>query len=97
LIRIPKSLHNPKYKSEREAFAMRLKLAQRSSDYPPRIPHPDLSSVDNSVDTAESIADSITLLRDENDRLRKMAAMLSGEADSIRQSLSPAQSTALLV
>jgi hypothetical protein len=76
---------------------MRLKLTQRSSDYLPRIPHPDLSSVDNPVDTAESIADSITLLRDENDRLRKMAAMLSVEADSIRQSLSPTQSTALLV
>lgn len=76
---------------------MRLKLTQGSSDYPPQISYPDLGSVDNSVDTAESIADSITLLRNENDRLRKMAAMLSVEADSIRQSLSPTQSTALLV
>ncbi|GAB1715484.1 MAG: hypothetical protein NTAFB05_05260 [Nitrobacter sp.] len=75
---------------------MRLKLTQRSSNELPQIPHLDLDSV-NAVDTAESIADTITLLRDENDRLRKMAAMLSVEADGIRQSLSPTRSTALLV
>jgi hypothetical protein len=76
---------------------MRLKLTQPSSDYPPQISHPDFGSVEDSLDSAESIADSITMLRNENDRLRKMAAMLSVEADSIRQSLSPTRSTALLV
>ncbi|WP_439924305.1 hypothetical protein [Nitrobacter sp. JJSN] len=76
---------------------MRLKLAQSPSDYPPQIQHQDLSSFEDLPDSAESIADSIVLLRDENDRLRKMVASLSGEAENIRQSLSPTKSTSLLV
>jgi hypothetical protein len=75
---------------------MRLKFTQRPSDFPPQFQHPDLSSVENVPDSAESIADSIMLLRDENDRLRKMAASLSMEAENIRRSLSPTKSTALL-
>jgi hypothetical protein len=39
---------------------------------------------------AESIADSIVLLREENDRLRSMAVSLSMETEEIRRSLSPA-------
>ncbi|OJU25279.1 MAG: hypothetical protein BGN91_00775 [Nitrobacter sp. 62-13] len=76
---------------------MSLKLTQHPSAYSPQIPHPDWNGFENLPDTAESIADSITLLRDENDRLRKMAASLSVEAENIRQSLSPTKSTALLV
>lgn len=76
---------------------MRLKLAQRPSDYPPQIQHQDLSSFADLPDSVESIADSIVLLRDENDRLRKMVASLSVEAENIRQSLSPTKSTGLLV
>jgi hypothetical protein len=60
---------------------MRLKLTQRPSDYQPQIQRPDLSS-------AKNIADSIALLRDENERLRKMAASLSMETEDIRRSLS---------
>jgi hypothetical protein len=63
---------------------MRLKFTQRPSDYPPKIQHLDSSRVENVSDSPESIADSILLLRDENDRLRKMAASLSVEAENIR-------------
>jgi len=76
---------------------MSLKLTQHPSDYSPQILHPDWSGFESLPDTAESIADTITLLRNENDRLRKMAASLSVEAENIRQSLSPTKSTALLV
>jgi hypothetical protein len=63
------------------------KLTQRPSDYQPQIQHLDLSN-------AKTIADSIALLRDENDRLRKMAASLSMETEDIRRSLSPTASIA---
>jgi hypothetical protein len=76
---------------------MRPKFTHRPSDYPLQFRHPDLSSFEDVPDSPESIADSITLLRDENDRLRKMAASLSVEAENIRRSLSPTKSTALLV
>jgi hypothetical protein len=56
-----------------------------------------LSNVEDSPDTVENLADSIVLLRDENDRLRKMAASLNVEAENIRQSLSPTKANALLV
>jgi hypothetical protein len=75
---------------------MRLKLTQCSSDYAPQIQQADLSSVENIPDSPESIADTIVLLRDENDRLRKMAASLSVEAENIRRSLSSSKTTALL-
>ncbi len=75
-----------KCKDKRGAFAMRLKFTQRPSDYPPQIRHLDLSD-------AEDIADSIALLRDENDKLRKIAASLSVETENIRRSLAPAKST----
>jgi uncharacterized small protein (DUF1192 family) len=45
----------------------------------------DLSSVEN-------IADSIALLRDENDRLRRMAALLSAQTEHMRRSLLPTKS-----
>ena len=76
---------------------MRLKLEKCPSDYPPQIRHQDLSNIEDSPDSVEDIADSIVLLRDENDKLRKMAASLSVEAEDIRQSLSPSKSDALLV
>ena len=76
---------------------MRLKFTQHPSDYLPQIQHADLSDIEDAPDSVDSIADSITLLKDENDRLRKMAASLSGEAEDIRRSLSPAKSTILLV
>ena len=76
---------------------MRLKLEQRPSAYPPQIQHQDLSNVEDSPDTVENLADSIVLLRDENDRSRKMAASLNVEAENIRQSLSPTKANALLV
>lgn len=56
-----------------------------------------MSSTEDAPECVDSIADSITLLKDENDRLRKMAASLSVEAEDIRRSLSPAKSTILLV
>jgi hypothetical protein len=62
---------------------MRLKCTQRPSAPPP---HLDSGSV-------ESIADSILLLKDENDRLRKIAESLSVETENIQRSLSPAKST----
>jgi 2-keto-3-deoxy-L-rhamnonate aldolase RhmA len=64
---------------------MRVRLTQGPSDNQAQIQHLDLSS-------AEDIADSIALLREENDRLRKMAASLSMETEDIRRSLSPAAS-----
>jgi hypothetical protein len=75
---------------------MRLKFTQHVSDYLPQIGHPDLRSVEDIPDSVDSIADSIILLKDENDRLRKMAASLSVEAEDIRRSLSPTKSTTLL-
>jgi hypothetical protein len=44
------------------------------------------------LSSAENIADSIVLLREENDRLRNMAAALRKETEEIRRSLSPAAS-----
>ena len=75
---------------------MRLKFKQHVSDYLPQIQHADLSSVEDIPDSVDSIADSIILLKNENDRLRKMAASLSVEAEDIRRSLSPTKSTTLL-
>jgi uncharacterized small protein (DUF1192 family) len=63
-----------------------MKFKRPPSDCQPQIRHLDLSSVEN-------IADSIALLRDENDRLRRMAALLSAETEYIRRSLSPSGST----
>lgn len=79
------------------AFAMSPKLTQPPSDYSPQIPLQDWSSFKKLPDTAESIVDSIMLLRDENDRLRRMAASLSVEAEDIRQSLSSTKSIGLPV
>lgn len=62
---------------------MRVRLTQGPSGDQAQIQHLDLSS-------AENIADSIALLREENDRLRKMAVSLSMETEDIRRSLSPA-------
>jgi hypothetical protein len=59
---------------------MRLKSTQRSYTYSPQIQHRDLRG-------AENITDSILLLRNENDRLREMAASLSMEAENIRRFL----------
>ncbi|TYO62052.1 hypothetical protein FXV83_34690 [Bradyrhizobium hipponense] len=39
----------------------------------------------------DDIADVIALLRDENDRLRQMAELLSAETDYMRRSLLPPQ------
>jgi hypothetical protein len=64
---------------------MRVRLTQGPSGSQAQIQHLDLSS-------AEDIADSIALLREENDRLRKMAASLSVETEDIRRSLSPTAS-----
>lgn len=64
---------------------MRVRLTQGPSGNQAQIHHLDLSST-------ESIADSIALLREENDMLRKMAASLSAETEDIRRSLSPAAS-----
>jgi len=64
-----------------------MRLTPRPSDHQPQTEHLDLNS-------AETIEDSIALLRDENDRLRKMAASLSMETEDIRRTLSPAESTA---
>ncbi len=68
---------------------MRLKSTQRFFNYPPQIQHPDSCGAGKISGSVESIADSIILLRNENDSLRKMAASLSIEADNIRRSLSP--------
>lgn len=76
---------------------MRLKFTKHDSDYLPRIQHLDLGRIEDVSDSVDSIADSIFLLKVENDRLRKMAASLSVEAEDMRRSLSPARSTTLLV
>jgi hypothetical protein len=58
-------------------------LTQGPSGNPAQTQHLDSSSADN-------IADSILLLREENDRLRNMAASLRRETEEMRRSLSPA-------
>ncbi|RZN35167.1 hypothetical protein CWO90_04325 [Bradyrhizobium sp. Leo121] len=63
-----------------------MKFKRPPSDCQPQIQHLDLSS-------AENMADSIALLRDENDRLRRMVALLSAETEYIRRSLSSSVST----
>ena len=60
---------------------------QPLSDCQPQIRHLDLSGVENMVE-------SIALLREENDRLRRMAASLSAETEYIRRSLSRTKSPA---
>ena len=64
---------------------MRVRLTQGPSGDQAQTQHLDLSS-------AENIADSIALLREENDKLRKMAASLSMEIEDIQHSLAPAPS-----
>lgn len=64
---------------------MRVRLTQGPSDNQAQTHHLDLNS-------AETIADSIALLREENDRLRKIAASLSIEIEDIRHSPAPAAS-----
>jgi hypothetical protein len=64
---------------------MRFRLTQDPSGNQAQFQHLDLGS-------GENIAFSIALLREENDRLRKMAASLSTETEEIRRSLSPAAS-----
>ena len=64
---------------------MRVRLTQGPSGNQSQTQHLDLSN-------AENIADSIALLREENDRLRKMAASLSVEIEDIQHSLAPAAS-----
>lgn len=64
---------------------MRVRLTQGPSDNQAQIQHLDVSNTEN-------IVDSIALLREENDRLRQMAASLSIETEDIRRSLSPAAS-----
>jgi len=63
---------------------MRLKYTQCRSISPQQVQHLDSSS-------AETIADSIVLLRDENDRLRKIVESLSVETENIQRALSPAK------
>jgi hypothetical protein len=64
---------------------MRVRFTQGPFDNQAQIQHLDLSSTEN-------IAASIALLREENDRLREMAASLGMETEEIRRSLSPAAS-----
>jgi hypothetical protein len=45
------------------------------------------------LNSADQIADVIALLRDENDRLRQMAALLSAETKCMRQARLPVKST----
>jgi uncharacterized small protein (DUF1192 family) len=63
-----------------------MKFNRSLSDCQPQVGHLDLSSV-------EDVVDYIALLREENDRLRRMAALLSAETEYIRHSLSPSRST----
>jgi hypothetical protein len=63
-----------------------MKLKQPPFECESQVLHLDLSS-------GENIADWIALLRKENDRLRRMAALLSVETEYMRRSLSPAKST----
>jgi len=63
-----------------------MKFKRSPSDCQPQVRPLDLSSVEN-------IADSIALLRDENDRLRRMVALLSAETEYIRRALSSPGST----
>ena len=62
-----------------------MKFKQPPFEFETQIRPLDLSSVEN-------IADSIALLRDENDRLRCMAELLSAQTEYIRRSLLPAKS-----
>lgn len=64
---------------------MRVRLTQGPSGNQSQVQHLDLSS-------AENVADSIALLREENDRLRKMAESLSTEIEDIQRSLAPTAS-----
>jgi hypothetical protein len=58
-----------------------MKFKRSPSDFQSQGRHLDLGSVEN-------IADSIALLKDENERLRRMVALLSAETEYIRRSLS---------
>jgi hypothetical protein len=62
-----------------------MKLKQPLFEFETQIQPLDLSSVEN-------IAVSIALLRAENDRLRRMAALLIAQTESMRRSLLPAKS-----
>jgi uncharacterized small protein (DUF1192 family) len=62
-----------------------MKFKQPPFEFETQIRPLDLSSVEN-------IADSIALLRDENDRLRRMAALLSAQTEYMRRSLLPEKS-----
>jgi len=80
-----KAAASRKCSDKRGAFAMRLKYPQRRSVSPQQVQHLDSCSVEN-------IADSIVLLRNENDRLRKIAESLSVETQNIERSMSPTKS-----
>jgi hypothetical protein len=62
-----------------------MKFKQSPFDFETQIRPLDLSTVEN-------IADSIALLRDENDRLRRMAALLNAQTEHMRRSLLPEKS-----
>jgi hypothetical protein len=62
-----------------------MKFKQSPFEFETKVRPLDLSSVEN-------IADSIALLRDENDKLRCMAALLSAQTEYMRRSLAPAKS-----
>ena len=83
------SLKNARTKGSQERKNKRagipMKFKQPPFELETQIRPLDLSSVEN-------IADSIALLRDENDRLRRMAALLSDQTEYMRRSLLPAKS-----
>jgi hypothetical protein len=58
-----------------------MKFKQPPFEFESQIPPLDLSSVEN-------IADFIALLKDENDRLRRMAALLSAQTEYMCRSQS---------
>jgi hypothetical protein len=70
-------------KNKRAGIPMKFK--QPPFEFETKVRPLDLSSLEN-------IADSIALLRNENDRLRRMAALLSAQTEYMRRSLLPEKS-----
>jgi hypothetical protein len=78
-----KNARTKERKNKRAGICMKFK--QPPFDFETQIRPLDLSSVEN-------IADSIALLRDENDKLRRMAALLNAQTEYMRRSLLPEKS-----
>jgi len=70
-----------------------MKTKQSAIDSELQLWREDLGQDLEDLGCAERIAEVIALLRDENDRLRQMAELLSAETEYMRRPRSPAKAT----